>query len=106
MTSTHIGEFSALATAFCWTATAFFFQYAARRLGTLTLNLIRLLAAFDVECVPFPPERKAIDIGDYYADCSAYHNATGWTPQIDLADGLARTVDFFRTHWNRYLLQP
>ncbi len=67
---------------------------------------LRLLAAFDVECVPFPPERKAIDIGDYYADCSAYHNATGWTPQIDLADGLARTVDFFRTHWNRYLLQP
>ncbi|MHB8901531.1 MAG: NAD-dependent epimerase/dehydratase family protein [Thermoguttaceae bacterium] len=69
------------------------------------IDQLRQLASFDVEYVPFPPQRKLIDIGDYYADCSAYHQATGWTPKIDLPEGLARTVDFFRNHWAPYIPQ-
>ncbi len=38
----------------------------------------------------------AIDIGDYYGEFAAFAAATGWSPRIDLADGLARTVDWFR----------
>jgi UDP-glucose 4-epimerase len=69
------------------------------------VELLRELASFEVENVPFPSERKVIDIGDYYADCSAYRNATGWTPRIDLAEGLAKTVEFFRQHWDKYCPQ-
>ncbi|NLS92063.1 MAG: NAD-dependent epimerase/dehydratase family protein [Planctomycetaceae bacterium] len=69
-------------------------------------ELLRSLACFEVENIPFPPERKAIDIGDYYADFSAYRNATGWTPQIDLPEGLAKTVEYFRQHWDKYLPAP
>ena len=51
MTSTHIGEFVALATAFCWTSTAFFFEYGVKRIGTLSLNLIRISMAFGFLCL-------------------------------------------------------
>lgn len=67
--------------------------------------LHELIPSFEYECVPFPPERKAIDIGDYYADGSAYQTATGWMPQVDLRPGLAKTVEFFQQHWNHYLPQ-
>jgi dTDP-glucose 4,6-dehydratase/UDP-glucose 4-epimerase len=30
------------------------------------------------EIVPFPPERKAIDIGDYYSDFSLIERELGW----------------------------
>lgn len=48
--------------------------------------------------VPFPKERKAIDIGDYYADFRQIHETLGWTPSVDLRDGLNRTLAYFREH--------
>ncbi len=51
---------------------------------------------FEVEIVPFPEAAAAIDIGDYYGDFSAFQNATGWSPRVELADGLERTVEYFR----------
>ena len=41
----HAGELAALATACCWTASALAFEAAGRRVGSLALNLIRLLPA-------------------------------------------------------------
>lgn len=41
----HAGELAALATACCWTATALAFEAAGRRIGSLALNLIRLVPA-------------------------------------------------------------
>jgi nucleoside-diphosphate-sugar epimerase len=67
------------------------------------VDLLRTMTAFDCRCVPFPAEHEAIDIGDYYADSSAYQAATGWKPETDLPIGLQRTLDFFRQHWDRYL---
>ena len=51
---------------------------------------------FAHERVPFPPEMKKIDIGDYYGDYRRFHEATGWEPQIDLETGLASTVAYYR----------
>ena len=48
------------------------------------------------ECVPFPPELKAIDIGDYYADFGKFQAATGWQPEVLLDEGLKRTVEYYR----------
>lgn len=41
----HAGELAALATACCWTVTALAFQAAGRRVGSLPVNLIRLVIA-------------------------------------------------------------
>ncbi|MFN4166428.1 MAG: NAD-dependent epimerase/dehydratase family protein [Ferrovibrio sp.] len=51
----------------------------------------------------FPAERKKIDIGDYVADDSAFRAATGWQPRHSLAEGLAKTLDFYRAHGAHYL---
>ena len=47
------------------------------------------------ELVPFPADRKAIDIGDYYADHSLIHRDLGWKPKTPLRDGLERTIRFY-----------
>ena len=52
--------------------------------------------------VPFPPERKAIDIGDVYTDWSKIARTLGWRPCVPLREGLARTVAFYRQHWDAY----
>ena len=61
------------------------------------------LCRFEVERVPFPADRKLIDIGDYYGDWSRFRAATGWRPRVGLEEGLARTVAFYRAHADIYL---
>jgi UDP-glucose 4-epimerase len=53
--------------------------------------------------VPFPPERKRIDIGDFYADTSRARAVLGWSPTVPLRDGLAETVAYYRRHREHYL---
>lgn len=52
--------------------------------------------------VPFPEDRKRIDIGDYVADYGAIREVLGWHPTISLEDGLARTLEYYREHGERY----
>ncbi len=63
---------------------------------------LRRQAEFEFELVPFPPELEAIDIGDYYSDFTRFHERTGWQPQVDLEEGLGRTVDYFRGRAEQY----
>ena len=44
----------------------------------------------------FTPERKAQEPGDFVSDISKIRRLTGWEPRVDLREGLARTVDFYR----------
>jgi len=41
----YLGEIAGIVTAMCWTATALFFQVASRRIGSLVVNLLRLILA-------------------------------------------------------------
>jgi drug/metabolite transporter (DMT)-like permease len=41
----HIGEFSALGVAICWTLSALFFEKAGSKIGSLSVNVIRLMTA-------------------------------------------------------------
>ena len=52
--------------------------------------------------MPFPPERKAIDIGDYYGDSALFRRATGWSPTVPLQEGLRRTVLYYQAHREHY----
>ncbi len=53
--------------------------------------------------VEWPPERRAIDIGDFYTDSSLIERTLGWRGVTPLRDGLARTVAFLRAHWSNYV---
>jgi nucleoside-diphosphate-sugar epimerase len=69
----------------------------------LTSMLVDIAGAGRVEYVEWPAEKKAIDIGSFYTDSSKFTSATGWTAAVTLADGLRRTVDFYREHFAHYL---
>lgn len=51
----------------------------------------------------FPPERKRIDIGDYYADDSLFRRTTGWQNAVPLAEGIARSLAYFRANLGHYV---
>lgn len=55
-----------------------------------------------VRLVPFPPERRKIDIGSYTADDRRFRAWSNWRPEIHFADGAARTLDFYRQHARHY----
>lgn len=55
------------------------------------------------ELVPFPEDRRRIDIGDFYADYGKIERTLGWTPRTSLRDGASRTIEFYREHIQHYL---
>jgi len=52
--------------------------------------------------VPFPSDRKVIDIGDYYADDQKFRRRFAWAPKTPLNEGLARTLAYYREHGPHY----
>jgi UDP-glucose 4-epimerase len=70
----------------------------------LTLSEIaRTIAGEQVTHIPFPEDRRKIDIGSYYADDHRFRAWTGWAPQVDFAEGIARTLAFYQEHAPIYL---
>ncbi|HKY19600.1 MAG TPA: NAD-dependent epimerase/dehydratase family protein [Vicinamibacterales bacterium] len=68
--------------------------------------LIEVAGAGTARYVPWPPEKKAIDIGSFYADSSRFRSAVGWEPRVSLKDGLAATLAYYRAHAREYLDYP
>jgi UDP-glucose 4-epimerase len=52
--------------------------------------------------VPFPAERKAIDIGNYYGDFRKIASELGWKPRTPLRNGLQATVEYFSSYAHHY----
>lgn len=71
-------------------------------LEDLAKKIIELNGRGEFEKVDFPADRKAIDIGDYYADFGKIHEDLDWKPGIKLDDGLGRTIEFYRENRNHY----
>jgi nucleoside-diphosphate-sugar epimerase len=68
----------------------------------LARKLVELNRGGSFKVVPFPDDRKAIDIGDYYGDFSRIKDDLGWQPRVGLDEGLRRSIDFFREHGGGY----
>ena len=71
-------------------------------LQDLAAILVELNGGGKFELVPFPDDRKAIDIGDYYADFRKIDELLGWSPRIALKDGLKTTLEYYRKHQAHY----
>jgi UDP-glucose 4-epimerase len=69
----------------------------------LVALLLRIAGTGRSRFVEWPPDKKAIDIGSFYADSSRVRRVLGWQPTTSLADGLARTVAFYREHLPHYV---
>jgi UDP-glucose 4-epimerase len=71
------------------------------------INLARLMievtGAGSFDLVPFPDDRRRIDIGDFYGDYRKIRSKLGWRPVVGLREGLTRTMTYFRAHLSHYL---
>ncbi len=64
--------------------------------------MVGLFGRGSFEIVPFPPDRKAIDIGDYYSDFTKIKTALGWEPRVALREGLRKSLDYYSLNGNHY----
>ena len=71
-------------------------------LKELAALLVRINGGGRYELVPFPQDRKAIDIGDYYSDFEKINQDLGWSPQTTLPDGLRRTLEYYHQNHTHY----
>jgi UDP-glucose 4-epimerase len=72
-------------------------------LKSLVDLMIEINGSGSSRLVEFPPHKKAIDIGDFYADYSKIKATLGWTPKTSLRHGLAKTFDYYRKNLRWYL---
>ena len=75
-------------------------------LKALAEKLIALHGSGGYELVPFPPDRKVIDIGDYHSDFAKIRDHLGWTPKVTLQQGLRQTLDYYAAHGSHYWAEP
>lgn len=78
--------------------------------GERTVSLKELaqmcIAAYgkgEYRIIPFPADRKKIDIGDYYADYKLINQETGWYPKVQLEKGINTTIHYFQENFSFYL---
>lgn len=71
-------------------------------LKDLAALVVQIAGQGRYEIVPFPPDRKPIDIGDYYGDYRLIQGRLGWRPQVPLREGLARTLAFYEANRQHY----
>jgi UDP-glucose 4-epimerase len=65
--------------------------------------VVAAAGAGSIESVPWPHDRDAIDIGSYYGDSSKAKRLLGWEPRRSFADGITKTIEFYRSHRSRYM---
>jgi UDP-glucose 4-epimerase len=69
----------------------------------LTTMLVEIAGSGRIEFVDWPADKKAIDIGSFYADSTKFKRTTGWSPSVGVRQGLERAVAFYRRHLSRYV---
>jgi UDP-glucose 4-epimerase len=65
--------------------------------------LIEVAGGGSFRLVPFPEDRKRIDIGDFWGDTKKIRATLGWSPTVPLKRGLRETVAYYRTNRAHYL---
>lgn len=72
-------------------------------LKTVAELLIHYADTGNLKVVPFPEDRKKIDIGDFYGSSDLLQRDTSWRPKVSLAEGLRQTIDYYKKFKNHYL---
>jgi nucleoside-diphosphate-sugar epimerase len=65
--------------------------------------LVETLGKGSYDIVPFPQERKIIDIGDYYGSYEKISRHLGWKPETGLREGLRKTIEYYQEFIHHYV---
>jgi UDP-glucose 4-epimerase len=72
-------------------------------LRDLAALMVEIRGAGSWRVVPFPEERRRIDIGSVHVSYERARDELGWEPRVPLREGLARTIRFYEKNLARYL---
>lgn len=72
-------------------------------LREIATSLVDIAGSGSLRFVPFPPERKRIDVGSVTVDYARIRADLGWEPRIGLDEGLTRSIRYYQQHLDRYL---
>lgn len=64
--------------------------------------MINIFGSGEYEFVPFPEEKKKIDIGSIYIDFTKIKKTVDWLPRVFLKEGLSRTFEFYKKFGSHY----
>lgn len=63
---------------------------------TLAKKIVKIAGCGKYEFSDFTKERKDLEPGNYYSDCSKIKRLIGWQPEVNLEEGISRTIEFYR----------
>ncbi|OUC05911.1 NAD-dependent epimerase [Litorilinea aerophila] len=64
--------------------------------------IIEIAGRGSIRLVPWPEDRRRIDIGDVYSSYARIQETLGWQPTTDLRTGLTRMIQYYQEHWRHY----
>ncbi|KAF0132908.1 MAG: NAD-dependent epimerase/dehydratase [Candidatus Saganbacteria bacterium] len=64
--------------------------------------LIKVKGRGSYKLIPFPPDSKKIEIGDYAADYSKIKSMLGWSPKVSLEEGIKKTFEYYDKNKKEY----
>ena len=69
----------------------------------MTKMVIKTVGKGELVHVPFPEDRKAIDIEGFYVTSQKLNGVLGWHPVTSLEEGLHKTFAFYQERLNEYI---
>lgn len=63
---------------------------------------IKVLGNGGFKLVPFPRDRKPIEIGNYVADIKKINDELSWYPRISTEDGIRQTIEYYQKYQKYY----
>jgi UDP-glucose 4-epimerase len=74
--------------------------------GVAFIDMIRqivdIVESGKIEMVPWPADYQNVETGDFVADINKIQRLVGWRARVGLADGIRKTLDFYRTNQHHY----
>ena len=65
-------------------------------------KVVEIVGSGRIKLIPYPEEKKKIEIGDYYASFTKINQTLGWNPKTPLEEGLRKAVDYYKKYKNFY----
>ncbi|HYC22256.1 MAG TPA: NAD-dependent epimerase/dehydratase family protein [Candidatus Bathyarchaeia archaeon] len=72
-------------------------------LNELAALMIEISGKGSIRHVPFPPDKRRIDIGSYFGSSDKIRAELGWQARTDIRSGLERTIRYYSEHLRHYL---
>jgi UDP-glucose 4-epimerase len=64
--------------------------------------MIKIYGSGSYSIIPFPEDRKKIDIGDFYASFEKINDELGWSPKTNLEEGIKETFKYYTLYKKYY----